>query len=246
MTPEEILGRYMKDPAKEWRYLPIMVKSCASHEVIRQIRRHPAVRRFFDETSPDVCAAVFLLAHVDRCCILDDGLGLAGYAHESNILKWVVQKNAGSYYGASERLLEASVQYVPIKSPRLIQNVVYNDFLKIRNAVGGRLLGFEMEPLVYAKLCARDIAYNAVRGGRSPGEWRRLHDFVKASGIGKIHAWLSIGTYLFGEALKWIGMRLRPALPATYGRVWHAEEIVEAAMTLGEEANMTDALLPNQ
>lgn len=233
MTPEEILTRYMTHPAKAWRYLPLMVRSCASHEVIRRIRQHPAVRRFFDETSPDVCAAVSLLAHVDRCCILDDGLGLAGYAHESNLLKWALQKGAGSYYGGSEQqLLDASVRFVPIKSPRLVQNVVYNDFLKIRQAVGGRLRGFEMEPLVYAKLCARDIAYNAVRGGRSSGEWRRLFDFVKTAGMGRLRVVLSIGAYLCREVFKWIGMRLRPAFPFTYGKVWRANDIVEAAMTL--------------
>jgi hypothetical protein len=43
---------------------------------------------------------------------------------------------------------------------------------------------------------------------------------------------LSIGAYLCGEVFKWIGMRLRPAFPFTYGKVWRANDIVEAAMTL--------------
>lgn len=246
VAAEEILGRYVVDPIEAWRYLPRMLNSCASHDVIRRIKQHPAVRRFFDETTPDLCAAFLLLANVDRHCILSDGLGLVGYFHESNALKMAVQKDAMRFYGGTEQLLEASVQYVPIKSPRLVQNLVYNDFRRIQENIGERLRGFEMTPTVYAKLCARDIVYNALRGGRAMEDWRRLCDFVRKGRAIKVLAWFSIGTYLFGEMLRWVGIRLRPAFPGTYGKIWRGEDIGEAAKTLVEEARLPETLVSNK
>ena len=200
ISPEEVLTLYNSDPSHAWGSLPRMLNSCASRTLISEIRRHKSVRRFFDELSPDLCAAFYLLASVDELAFIRDGIGLVGYIHESTARKAVTQKNALAYYGANANLHDRAVSYLPVKSRRLVQNLVYSDYLRIREEVGGRLTPYKMEPMTYLRMCLTDAVNNMRRGIRDVDDFRLIASNCNQIGIG-FSGKLSLLAHLLRELL---------------------------------------------
>lgn len=164
METEDILAMYINKPAKAGRYMPRMLNSCAANDVIRKIKEHQNVDRFFSELSPDLCAAFYLLAFVDSLFFINDGLGLIGYNHLSNAIMGTRKGKAGEKYYGRIIVPKSVLHHVPIKSPRLAYNTVYNDFLRIRCQVGGKLSFCVMSPTAYARVCLWDVARNYFHG----------------------------------------------------------------------------------
>jgi len=158
LTSDYILNLYVTEPHASWKFLPRVLNSCISHDLIRRIKALPSVDKFFSEFSPDLCAAFYTLANADQLCLIREQLGLVGYFHLSNAKKIIDDpENKFSYFGkgfSSDRLID----YVPIKEHRLLHNAVYNDFLHIREKFQGRLQDYQMTPEVYAKLCLTELA----------------------------------------------------------------------------------------
>ena len=184
MSADEILDMYTNEVATAGRYMPRMLNSCASSEAIHKIKKHQNVERLFAEFSPDLCAAFYLLASIDTICFINDGLGLVGYTNLSNAVRYLAEGGDESekYYGKALVL-----DYVPIKSQRLIYNAVYNDYLCIRRQVEGRLSSYVMSPLTYASMCLWDVSRMYFHGadiGSAANEVRIIMRYLKTEKVG--------------------------------------------------------------
>ncbi len=223
VSSDEILTLYTTDPSHAWGSLPRMLNACASSSLISDIREHEAVRRFFDELSPDLCASFYLLAFVDELAFVRDGVGLVGYIHESTAHKAVVQKKALAYYGANEKLHDRAMAYLPVKSRRLVQNLVYSDFLRIRQEIGRRLSRFEMDEVTYAGLCISDAVNNLRRGIYDVADFRLIISYC----LERKMSFIQLAT-LFMHLCRELGRPLFKRFRRERYQEWQADNIYAA------------------
>lgn len=222
---DDILDLYMTRYMAAWKFLPRMLNSCASVEMIKRIKSSNKTGKFFDELSPDLCAAFYLLAYVNTIGMLNDGLGMLGYMHLSNAKKIALGgKSSDKYYGKAN-ISEEAVRFVPIKSSRLVHNIVYNDFLRIRSEVGARLRSYEMSQMAYTKVCLRDVVRNFYRGGQSWADFVLIYDYTTKVDFGIVKK-LQLISYLFVELLKPPFRRFAKARRSK--EVWSANDIYQA------------------
>lgn len=222
LKSDDVLNLYINNRAATWKFLPRMLNSCASLDIIRSIKSHNKVRRFFEELSPDLCAAFHLLAHVDTLGVLNDGLGLVGYVHLSNARKNVSDRKVGERYYGKANISEEAVRYVPIKANKLVHNTVYNEFLRIRRELGGRLSRFEMSPVVYARLCLRDVAHNFHHGVPRFEDLKPIASYCKRAQMPAIEM-AGLAIYFVAEIVKPYMRRLLRFRSTE--QVWQAENI---------------------
>lgn len=235
METDRILKAYVEMPWGAWSMLPRMLNSVALRDTILRIRDNQNVKKFFSESSPDLCAAFYLLGELNTVHFCNDGLGLLGYMHESNARKISSKKGGISYYGGGESAVNLFTELVPIKSYRLVHNTVYNDFLRIRRDVGGRLKLFEMSAYVYAKLCARDLVMRLQRGGAALADWMIVfrytqHEHFNLSQIISLMGFVCIE--LVKPYLRWMRGRV---VKAGKGEQWAADNILLAASSAGSK-----------
>jgi len=227
-TSDCILNLYVTRPHASWELLPRVLNSCISHDLIKKIKALPAVGKFFSEMSPDLCAAFYTLAHAEQLCLIRERLGLGGYFHLSNAKKIIDDpENKFSYFGKgiSSDLL---TDYVPIKEHRLLHNSVYNDFLRIRENLKGRLEAHKMLPEVYANLCLSDLALIPFGNGNIK-ILKEISKYMKDNHISKSSSCLyylkPLSKRKLGE-ITWL-KRLRNRL---IFRTWNAKNILEASI----------------
>lgn len=182
ISSDEIINKYVTTPKQSWGRLPRMINAVASREIIMQIKDASGGERFFSEFSPDLCAAFQLLACVDRVSVINRSVGLVGYMNLSNANRIKKEKGSVSFYGRGNVELK-SVEFVPIKKYWLIHNTVYNDFLRIRTRMGGRLQRYQMSNEVYAKLCINDMASKPFNDLFNFQDWKDVLAFVRNSRI---------------------------------------------------------------
>jgi glycosyltransferase involved in cell wall biosynthesis len=222
VDPHEILDIYTREHMKAWRFLPRMINSCASLSLIKQIKSNNKVSKFFDELSPDVCAAVYLLTFAEQITLLNDAIGLLGYTHQSNAIKYSVEgKLTAEYYGKAN-IVSESVKYVPIKSTRLVHNTVYNDYLRIRSAVGLRLQDYVMSPKTYAGLCVMNLSLNLSRGVLTD-DIKKVNNYIKLNGLSRIPFIL----FFIKNSCHRFASKL-PFRVHTNKKVWKARTILDA------------------
>lgn len=232
MSADEILDMYTNKVATAGRYMPRMLNSCASSEAIHKIKKHQNIERMFAEHSPDLCAAFYLLASIDTICFINDGLGLVGYTNLSNaVLNTVNGAEGEKYYGKS-----ITLDYVPIKSTRLTYNTVYNDFLRIRRRVEGRLSSYVMSPLTYASMCLWDVSRMYFHGagiGSTANEVRLIMRYLKAE---------KVGFYCYFKILLVVLPMMRQMLTKKTGSYfkykWKAKNILNAAKQADSTLNI--------
>lgn len=173
VSSDLILEKYVGLKPDAWEMLPRMINSCASAKLIRQIENHPNIDSFFALLSPDLCAAFYSLATVDQVYMLKQSLGLVGYFQLSNAFQ-SIRKNTQpfDFYGKGD-YSHVIVDTVPIKETRLLHNSIYNDYLRSRKKLQGRLAKYEMTPHNYARMCIKDLA-------RIPGDVSAIRKAIYA------------------------------------------------------------------
>lgn len=180
VSSEQVLQEYVNLSPEVWTKLPRTINSCASMELIKRVERHPNIDSFFAYLSPDLCAAFYSLAMVDKLCILKQSLGLVGYFQLSNAFQ-SLKKSSGPFdFFGKGNYQSVVVDSVPIKETRLLHNSIYNDFLRSRKKLGGRLASYEMTPRTYARMCMMDLA--RMRGDISSIR-REIMDYMKSNHI---------------------------------------------------------------
>lgn len=180
LTSDDILAAYVAQPKRSWALLPRMLNAAASLDVVKRIKGRTG-HRFFSEVSPDLCAAFQLLSEVQVVSILNRSMGLVGYLELSNA-KAVNRTKSLKYYGSDE-IAKACVDRVPVKNYWWVHNTVYNDFLRIRDRVGGRLVKYQMTLEGYAALCLSDHLDRGPHSWFNSSDVKVLIKFVKDNGL---------------------------------------------------------------
>jgi len=166
----DVLHDYVNDVPRVWEHLPRMLNSCASLGLVKKINSHPNVESFFSLLSPDLCAAFYQLGYIEELYVVRQRLGLIGYFQLSNADQSLKKKkDIFEFFGKGD-FSKFVVDSVPIKETKLLHNSVYNDYLRVRRQIGGRLDRYEMPSEVYAKLCLSDFA-------RMPFEIKNVETF---------------------------------------------------------------------
>ncbi len=103
------------------------------------------------------------LAYIDQVSHLDEALAIIG-SRDSNGMS-IRRKSGATGADFLKRLgnLEYCYNRVPIKTP-LIQNGVLNDFVNVRDRVGGNLVAYEYPLVEYFSRCYNDIVQNTLAG----------------------------------------------------------------------------------
>lgn len=153
----DILKMYVSAPAGAGRYMPRMLNSCVRREIIQQVQEHPNVRRFFAQFAPDLNAAFYVLSAIDEVCFLGRALGLVGYSNLSNAVVSRLGNGVDFKYYGTTAGREMALPHVPLKSFRLTYNAVYNDYLRVRSEIGGKLDQYAMTKVAYVKVCLWDV-----------------------------------------------------------------------------------------
>jgi hypothetical protein len=96
------------------------------------------------------------LAYCDFQLHIDEALVVSG-VRESNGISFVRKEKAARVFIDEAGGEDAFYEKVPVKA-LLTNNVIYNDFLRIRDLVGGNLAGFDLDLVNYFAQCYSDIA----------------------------------------------------------------------------------------
>ena len=135
--------------------LPRGFNSCCHRSLIEKIVKGPA-QRLNLPVAPDYTMAFLQLAYSDHQLHIDEALVVSGI-RESNGLDFVRKAKAAKVFIEEAGGEKVFVDKVPIKS-LLTNNLVYNDFLRIRDLVGGNLSKFDLDLVNYFVQCYEDIA----------------------------------------------------------------------------------------
>ncbi len=119
------------------RVLPIGHLGCHHRELAASIRKSP-LGRCCAPVEPDYTLAFAQLAFVDEILLIDEGLVIFGTTRVSNGLQFRLKSTSARRFVQSTGGSSLFFDLVPIKA-MIIPNIIMNDFLRIREAVGGHL-----------------------------------------------------------------------------------------------------------
>ena len=150
LSSAEVLAEF-SGQQKHYPYtLPRALNSCYSSEMAAKLRTQYG--RLFFPLNPDFTSAFLLLTHIEKMLHIDAPL--------------FVSRGLGSSGGGNAYLSDATsylntlgikdcYRYVPIKAS-LVENVIFEDFLAMRDMAGGGL-GVEIDWVEYFVRCYREI-----------------------------------------------------------------------------------------
>src|SRR5574341_1321979 len=145
------------------RMLPLSLNSCVHHSVVEQSRQGPAERLHLP-TNPDYTGAFLQLAYSDRILVVDEALAAMSRKYGNGKSLQVKGATGKDFLRGISSQDELFHSYVPIKATFVISNLVYNDFMKVRSLVGGKLLKYDLNLFNYFVQCYRDI-YGSINQG---------------------------------------------------------------------------------
>lgn len=169
----DVATRFVKQEYLPYQ-LPRALNSCFSAEMAARIRAQHG--KLFFPISPDFTSAFLLLAYSDKLLYIDAPLFMSrglGVSNGGN-----AYKGDGTDYMKSLGITEW-YRYVPIKG-MLVESLLYEDFLAIKEMAGGNLLKVEMDWVEYFVRCNKEIQFkraanilNQQQIGILQGEWNR-------------------------------------------------------------------------
>jgi hypothetical protein len=164
-------------PSDAWRYLPIGHLSAYSRTLLDRIKARPP-GRVCPPVAPDYCLAFLALAHTDSILHLESALVAHTRKHSNGrsfTLKTALATQFIKELGGDERIC---YNRVPIQA-RLNPNLLWNDYLAIRDTVGGRLKSFPFNVANYFAQCHEAIGGNETAGIEMASErkaWQSAFD----------------------------------------------------------------------
>ena len=155
LSSDEILERFLKGSASEWsHFLPIAHLSAVRRALAEKVE-HSVTKRQFIPVSPDYTSAFQWLAHGEKIVCLADALVVYATKQHSNGRAIMLKlPKSGDFF--QELKMENSGCYdrIPVKT-MTIPGSIYNDFLSVRERVGGRLARHEVDlPRLYLAIHA--------------------------------------------------------------------------------------------
>jgi len=132
--------------------LPRALNSCYRNEVADMIRSKHGV--LFMHISPDFTSAFLLLAHVEHVLFMDSALFISQGLSDSGGGRAYTTTSASEYMKSlAPRDYYA---HVPIKAP-LVENLVFADFLAVREMADGNLREIELGWAHYFVTCYQEV-----------------------------------------------------------------------------------------
>ena len=133
--------------------LPRAMNACYRNDLAAEIRRKHGV--LFLPVAPDYTCAFLLLAHTEKVLFIDIALFISQGLGISNGGNAYSSMSVAESYLSTLGITDYYV-HVPIKMP-LIENVLFEDFLAIREMAGGELSKVEMNWVEYFVRCHKEI-----------------------------------------------------------------------------------------
>lgn len=219
--------------------LPRGLNSCYRNELVRSLQeRYGTV---FKPMSPDFTSAFLLLAHIDRVLFID---------HALFISQGLSSSNGGDAYAKTATSYLKSLgekdwyTQVPIKAP-LVENLIFQDYLAIRDLAGGTLGQINIDWVVYFEKCYRELI-EKTGAGLVPAhdldglyaEWSRALAGFDNSVQDEVHRrlkslrWLKLKSQLKGSAIGPLLRRMKRTIDSIRHRGWQrgsGESVLEAA-----------------
>lgn len=150
VTVHDLITRFLNRPyAESLLKLPTGLHSVCHRSVVERLLQGAAGRVCLP-AAPDFTFAFQQLAYYDRVLLLNSYLTLAGM-RESTGASTQDKGHVGQEF-VRQVGAERSYQHVPIKA-FFIQNMLYNDFMRVRETVGGNLSQYTLSPVVYFVNC---------------------------------------------------------------------------------------------
>lgn len=125
--------------------LPRGLNSCYRFDVAENIRKKYG--RLFMPISPDFTSAFLFLSQISEICYIDQSLFLSQGLEISNGEKSVLSTASARLYLKTLKNIDC-YSYVPIKAP-IVENLIFDDFLKIQKLAGGNLKNLEIDWVEY-------------------------------------------------------------------------------------------------
>lgn len=224
--------------------LPRGLNSCYHRELVNSLRvQYGAV---FKPISPDFTSAFLLLSKINSVLYIDQALFISQGLSISNGGK-AYEKTANSYlHTLGER---DWFTQVPIKAP-LVENVIFQDYLSIRDVVGGGVCCVNIDWAPYFERCYRELIEKSATGLLSANEledlnaeWSRAlmgqDDLVQEEVLRRLKSlnWVKLKAKLKGSAIGPFARRVKRAIDSIRHRRWKVrggQSALEAAGFCGK------------
>lgn len=153
VSSDTLLAGFLGDLHQSYKTtLPLPQLACLRRSILDRIQAGP-MRRLFHPVSPDVVLGLLLLNETDAVCVINSSLVLFVSSQHSNGRSFSLKKESSRQF---LRLLPGgegdTYDQVPIKCVN-VPGCIYNDFLRLRAKVGGRLLRHELDWTKYFVEC---------------------------------------------------------------------------------------------
>lgn len=175
-SSDELLQYYLK--TGDYGVFPRMINSCVCRDIVDFVLNRTLLKRFFCEINPDICAAFIQLNFVDYVTRIDSSLRLSMARSQSTSYKIGKSKQNLRFFkdiGDEDKFYN----YVPVKSCYNVDNVVLNDYLRLRELLGGRLSKYTVSNEDYIIILFRSILESFFSGGAYKNElklwWQYFH-----------------------------------------------------------------------
>lgn len=172
LSSDEILQSFINSTrSSSSRMLPRGLNSCIHQKLVRKIQDGP-MGRLCAGVSPDYTMAFLQLAYSDHIAHIDDSLVvIGGYSYSNGRsfkLKGDTARRFVNELGGDENIF---YDHVPVKA-MIIGNLLYNDFMRVRSVVGGRLTKYILNLTHYFVECYSDIQSSKALGVNMASEER--------------------------------------------------------------------------
>ncbi len=136
--------------------LPRGLNSCMSRRVYEEIASGPA-GRLCPPNCPDYTMAFQQLAVSESVLHIDEALTVYGSCYHSQGRRILIKADSPADLAKNFSTdLENFVDLVPVKA-KLVGNLLFNDYLRIRALIGGRLEKYPLNPISYFVECYLDL-----------------------------------------------------------------------------------------
>ena len=157
-TSEQMLRIFLDRTMLEWaQMLPLGYTSCIRADLVEKIRAGPGGRLCLP-VAPDYTLAFQQLCFADHVVHVSEALSIMGLRHSnggSQMMKTEQSKLFANELGGESALYDR----VPVKIP-FPSNTVCNDYVRLRETLGGRLEKFPLNLPNYFVQCYRDILFS--------------------------------------------------------------------------------------
>ncbi len=163
-TSQELITRFMATGHYGVLYLlPKGFNSCTHRSLVDRILNGPG-GRFCPPVSPDYTTAFVQLAYADRVLRINEALSAIAWAGGNGISLTMKDEKGRMMRFIKEVGAERISDRVPVRSPMIINSIIYNDYINLRDQLGGHLTDVPFDAAQYFVVCFDEIIRRELMG----------------------------------------------------------------------------------